>query len=194
MTCPSRLLQKLRRSDGFSAPELLIVVAIVVIVSSFAVMAFRKSNKNLDLGGATRLFSGYLEKARLDSVRRHGGASVVINSATSYTVNMDFDGSGTTTARTVSLPFGTSLTYTLPPAATVLDPSANPITVTYDWRGRSAAAIVLTLTDSTAGVGTKTLVIGTAGDISTDTTVTGPVTVPTPQQSVSTSSGIKTMR
>jgi hypothetical protein len=94
----------------------------------------------------------------------------------------------------MNLPTGTTLTYTLPPAATVLDPTANPITVTYNWRGRSATAIVLTLTDSTAGVGTKTLVVGPAGDISTDTTVTGPVTVPTPQQSVSTTSGIKTMR
>jgi prepilin-type N-terminal cleavage/methylation domain-containing protein len=190
----SKARARFNSADGFSAPELLIVVAIIVIVSSFAVMAFRKSNKNLDLAGATRVFSGYLEKARLDSVRRHGGASVDINSATSYTVHMDFDGSGTTTARTMNLPTGTTLTYTLPPAATVLDPTANPITVTYNWRGRSATAIVLTLTDSTAGVGTKTLVVGPAGDISTDTTVTGPVTVPTPQQSVSTTSGIKTMR
>lgn len=190
----SKTKARLDSAMGFSTPELLIVVAILVIVSTFAVVAFRKSNKSLDLAGSSRLFSGYFEKARLDSVRRHGGGSVTINSATSYTVNMDFDGSGTTSARTINLSPGTTLSYTLPPATTVLDPSANPITVTYDWRGRTTTAVVLTLTDSTAGVGTSSLVVGTAGDISTDTTVTGPVTVPTPQQSVSTTSGIKAMR
>jgi prepilin-type N-terminal cleavage/methylation domain-containing protein len=194
MTHSSKTEARLHRADGFSFPELLIVVAIISIVSSMALMSFQKSNKNFQLAGAARNFSGYLEKARLDSVRRHGGASVNINSATSYTVNMDFDGSGATTARTVALPVGTSLTYTLPPATTTLNPASNPITVTYDWRGRAGAAIVLTLTDSTTGVGSKTLVVGPAGDVSTDTTVTGPVTNPTPQTSVTTSSGIKSMQ
>lgn len=193
MTDPTRTVRRLHRADGFSAPELLIVVAIVVIVSSFAVMTFRTSNKNLQLAGVTRTFSGYLEKARLDSIRRHGGATININSATSYTVNMDFDGTGSATARTINLPTGASISYTLPPAATTLNPSSNPVTVTYDWRGRAGTTVLLTFTDSTSGVGTKNLVIGTAGDISAETTVTGPVTTPTPQTSVSTSSGIKSM-
>jgi Tfp pilus assembly protein FimT len=194
MTELSKTEPRLHRADGFSAVELLIVIAIIMIVSALAVMAFQKSNKNLQLAGVTRTFSGYLEKTRLDSVRRHGGASININSATSYTVNMDFDGSGTTTSRTVTLPAGTSISYTLPPATATLDPSSNPVTVTYDWHGRAGGTMVLTLTDSTAGVGSKTLVVGPAGDISTDTTVTGPVTAPTPQQTVSTTSGIKSMQ
>lgn len=193
MTELSKTEPRLHRADGFSTIELLIVVAIVTIVSSLAVMSFQKSNKNLQLAGVTRTFSGYLEKARLDAVRRHTGTSININSTTSYTVNMDFDGSGTTTARTVNLPTGTSISYTLPPATTTLDPSANPTTITYDWHGRAGGTMVLTLTDSTAGVGSKTLVVGPAGDISTDTTITGPVTAPTPQTSVSTTNGIKSM-
>jgi len=194
MTKLSKTERRLHRADGFSAIELLIVVGIISVVSAFAVMSFLKSNKNLQLAGVTRTFSTYLEKARLDSVRRHGGASINVNSSTSYVVNMDFDGSGTTTARTVTLPAGTSISYTLPPAATILDPSSNPTTITYNWRGQAGNAVVLTLTDSTAGVGTKTLVVGPAGDISTDTTVTGPVSTPTPQTSVSTTSGIKSMQ
>lgn len=184
---------KLSSATGFSLPELLIVIVLIGIVSSFAVLSFQKSNKGFKLAGATRTLSTYLEKARVDSVRRHGGASININSLTSYTVNIDFGGTGTSTARTITLPQGTSLRYTLPPAATSIDPSTTPITIAYDWRGRAGTAVLLTLTDSTAGVGSSTVAVGQVGDVSTDTTVTGPVTVPTPQTTVSTTTGIKSM-
>src|SRR5229473_295855 len=120
----------LSSAAGFSFPELLIVVAIVSIVSSLALVSFQNSNKSFKLAGATRTLSGYLEKARVDSVRRHGGASVNMNSSTSYTVNIDFGGSGVVTARTITLPEGTSLRYTLPPASTSIDPSTTPLTLT----------------------------------------------------------------
>jgi prepilin-type N-terminal cleavage/methylation domain-containing protein len=190
----SKTKSRLSCADGFSFPELLIVVTIVSIVSSFALISFQDSNKSFKLSGATRTLSGYLEKARVDSVRRHGGATVNINSSTSYTVNIDFGGSGVVTARTITLPEGTSLRYSLPPAATSIDPSATPITLTYDWRGRPGTTVLLTLTDSTAGVGSSTVAVGSVGDVSTDTTVTGPVTTPTPQTSVSTTTGIKSMQ
>ena len=183
----------LRIADGFSLLELLIVVTLISIVSVLALLSFQKSNKDLKVAGATRTFSTYLEKARLDSLRRHGGASVTVDSTTSYTVNMDFDGSGTTTSRTMTLPAGTSLSYTLPPATVSTDPSSTPITISYDWRGRSTNMVSLTLTDSTSGVRTSTLVAGSTGDISSDTTVTGPVATPTPQVTVATTSGIKSM-
>src|SRR5437879_10645471 len=86
----SKTKSRLSCADGFSFPELLIVVTIISIVSSFALISFQNSNKSFKLAGATRTLSGYLEKARVDSVRRHGGASVNINSSTSYTVNIDF--------------------------------------------------------------------------------------------------------
>ena len=178
---------------GVSMLELLIVVALITIVSSFALLSFQKSNKDFQGAGATRTLSTYLEKARLDSLRRHGGASINIDSATSYTVNIDFDGSGTATSRTIALPEGTSLSYTLPPAATSTNPSTSPITISYDWRGRSTNLVSLTLTDSTSGVRTSTVVVGSTGDISSDTSVTGPVTTPTPQVAVATTSGIKSM-
>jgi type IV fimbrial biogenesis protein FimT len=185
---------------GFSLVELLLVITIIGVVASYAFLTFEKSTKGFKLAGATRTLSGYLEKARVDSVRRHGaasingGASINLNSATSYTVNIDFGGVGVTTARTITLPQGTSIRYSLPPANTIIDPSTTPITVTYDWRGRTGTTILITVTDSTAGVGSSTVVVGPAGDVSTDTTVTGPVAVPTPQTSVSTTSGIKTMQ
>ena len=190
----SKTKSRLSCADGFSFPELLIVVTIISIVSSFALISFQNSNKSFKLAGATRTLSGYLEKARVDSVRRHGGASVDINSSTSYTVNIDFGGSGVVTARTITLPEGTSLLYTLPPASTSIDPSTTPMTLNYDWRGRPGTTVLLTLTDSTAGVGSSTVSVGSVGDVSTDTAVTGPVTTPTPQTSVSTTTGIKNMQ
>lgn len=180
---------------GFSLAELLVVIAIVAILSSMALVSFQKSKRSFNLSGATRNLSAYLEKARADSVRRHGGASIDINSTSSYTANIDFSGNGTSIARTISFPAGTSLRYTLPPATTSIDPSSTPITITYDWRGRTTSTVLLTLTDSTAGVASGTVVVGPAGDLSTDTTVTGPVTTPVPQNTtVTTTTGIKSMQ
>jgi Tfp pilus assembly protein FimT len=191
----SKKQPKLSGSAGVGLVELLIVIALVAVISAFAFTSFQKSSRTFNLAGATRNLSGYLEKARTDSVRRHGGASVDINSTLSYTANIDFSGNGTSSARTVSLPTGTSLSYTLPPATTSIDPSITPITITYDWRGRATSTVFLTLTDSTAGVGSSTVVVGPAGDLSTDTTVTGPVTAPTPQNmTVTTTTGIKSMQ
>src|SRR5229473_2669402 len=123
---------KLNVAAGFSVAELLIVVALIGIVTSFALISFLNSNKGFRLAGATRTLSTYLEKARVDSVRRHGGATIDINSGTSYTVNIDFGGTGAGTDRTITLPEGTTLSYTLPPANTSTDPSTTPITITYD--------------------------------------------------------------
>jgi Tfp pilus assembly protein FimT len=189
---------KFNRAAGLSVIELLLVILIIGIVSSFALARFLTATRSVKLSGATRTLSTYLEKARVDSVRRHGvagvnAASVNINSATSYTVNIDFAGTGVVTSRTVTLPEGTSLRYSLPPAAASIDPSGTPITITYNWRGQPATTVLLTLTDSTAGVGSSTVSVGRVGDLSTDTTVTGPVTTPTPQTTVSTTAGIKSM-
>ena len=185
---------KLSDATGFSVVELVVVVAAIGVVLAIAIISFQRATRNFNISGATGNLSAYLEKARMDSVRRHGGASVDINSATSYTANIDFDGTGSSTARTISLPAGTSLRYTLPPATTSIDPSSTPVTINYDWRGRTTSTILLTLTDSVAGVTSSTVVVGTAGDLSTDTTVTGPVTTPTPQNTtVTTTTGIKSM-
>jgi prepilin-type N-terminal cleavage/methylation domain-containing protein len=183
----------LSNAAGVTLVELLVVMTLIAIVGSFALYNFQTSNRGFNLAGAARTFSTYLEQARLDAIRRHSNATVVLNSNTSYTVNLDLGGSGTTTARTINLPAGTSLSYTLPPATTAVDPSATPITISYDWRGLTANTVSVTFTDSTSGVRSSTVVAGISGDNSTDTTVTGPVTTPTPQVAVSPTYGMKNM-
>ena len=185
---------RLSNAAGVSVVELLVVMTIVAGLTTLALISFQRSSRSFKLSGATRNLSAYLEKARVNSVRRHGGANVVIDSTTSYTANIDFSGTGTLYPRTISLPPGTSLRYTLPPATTSIDPSATPITITYDWRGRTTNTVLLTLTDSIGGIASSTVIVGPAGDLSTDTTVTGPVTTPTPQNTtVTTTTGIKSM-
>src|SRR5687768_6061656 len=76
---------KLSRAAGFSVIELLILIVVVGIITAITLASFQRSSRNLDLSGATRNLSAYLEKARLDSLSRHGGASVDINSTFSYT-------------------------------------------------------------------------------------------------------------
>lgn len=183
---------------GVSVVELLLVITVVAAISTLALISFQRSSRSFRLSGATRNLTAYLEKARVDAVRRHvtdGSVSVVINSTSSYTVNIDFSGTGTSGARTITLPTGTSLRYTLPPATTSIDPSTTPRTIQYNWRGQTASTVLLTLTDSTAGVASSTIAVGPAGDLSTDSTVTGPVTTPTPQNTIeTTTTGIKSMQ
>src|SRR3954451_15328616 len=172
--------RKLSDAAGFSLIEALIVMALIGIVTTFALVSFRKSNRSFSVAGASRTLSTYFEKARIDAIRRHGIASIVLNSTSSYTVNVDFDGTGTPTTRTFSLPQGTTLSYKLPPATASIDPSTTPITITYNWRGQASNTVAITLADSTSGVAPSSMVVGLAGDISPDSTVTGPVTTPTP--------------
>lgn len=197
MNFPDREV-KLSSAAGVGVFELLIVMMVVAGLSTLAVISFQRSSRSFRLSGATRSLTSYLEKTRVDAVRRHvtdNGARVVINSATSYTVNMDFGGIGTSTARTINLPAGTSLRYTLPPATTSIDPSVTPITIQYNWRGQTESTVLLTLTDSTAGAASSSVVVGPAGGLSTGSTVTGPVTTPTPLNTTeTTATGIKSMQ
>ena len=190
---PAQGQRELSSAAGLSMIELLVVVSLLAVVSSFAVVNYYNSNRNIKVNGATRLLSGYLEKARLDSLRRHGGATVVFNSTSSYTVNLDFVGTGTTTSRSIALPTNITVRYSLPPSTTIVNPSTTPVTVAYNWRGQASSTLLVTLTDSSSGA-SSTLVVGAAGDISSGTTVTGPVTTPTPlNTTVTTTTAIKSM-
>ena len=194
LTNRRRKKPRLSSAAGLSLLELLVVVALIAIVSSFAVVNFARSNRTFKVAGATRTLSNYVEKARMDSVRRHlTSGSITLNSTSSYTVSMDFGGTGTTTSRIVSLPANTSLSYRLPPATTSISPADTPRTIAYDFYGRTTTTVLLTLTDS-AGGASSTVVVGPAGDVSTDTTVTGPVSNPTPLTTVTTTTGIKSMQ
>jgi prepilin-type N-terminal cleavage/methylation domain-containing protein len=185
---------ELSDSAGFTLPELLIAFAVIGVMSSMAVINFQKSRSNLNVASAARTLSAHVEKVRVDSLRRHGGGSISINSESSYTINIDSAGTGAAIAQKIILPVGARLTYSLPPSTASIMPSDTPILIAYDWRGRTATTVSLTLTDSSTGMASNTIVVGQGGDVSAGTAVTGPVTNPTPQNTlVTTTTGIKSM-
>src|SRR5262249_41846918 len=122
-------LDVVRSQRGFSILQMVITLTVASIVSTFAVISFQNSKQSLRFQNSVRLLSGNLEKARLDSIRRHGNpvnSSVVFTSPTTYDVTMDFAGTGTPTTRTVTFESGVQVFSTLP-------------SVSFNWRGRTSA-------------------------------------------------------
>ena len=115
---------------GFSLLQLVIVLAIVGIVTALALLGIMQAQQSLRLSNSTREFLGYVEKARLDSIRRHAQAasfnmaSLTVSSTNSYSVALDFDGDGAINTRTVRLPGGVSFSGNV------------PVSIAFNWRGR----------------------------------------------------------
>ena len=166
---------------GHSLIDLLIALTLIGIVLSVAMVRIAVARDALRLTNSAHVLSAYLEKARLAAIRCHCSTTIQISSLGSYSIT------GPLRSATVE-----TITYPLEPTVKFQGLTL-PLTITFDWRGRAGTTILLTLSDSTTGVGSSTVVVGQAGDISTDTTVTGPVIVPTPQTTVTTTAGIKSM-
>ena len=124
---------------GVSIVEMLIVVVMIGVVTAFAVMQIAGAQRAMRLSNSAREFTSWLEKARLDSVRRHAmtpktvgeadlRASVTIASANSYTVTIDQNGDGTLDpARTITIPATHGAAFK---GVTL------PLSIHYNWRGR----------------------------------------------------------
>ncbi|MDQ3684722.1 MAG: hypothetical protein M3430_03865, partial [Acidobacteriota bacterium] len=115
----------MKNERGVSMLETVIIVALVAVLTVFAFMGVASARANMRLQNSARQFAGYLEKARVDAIRRRGTSIVqtLTDDATSYTVTMDFDGDGTTETRTFNLEEGVWINRV-------------PETITFDWRGR----------------------------------------------------------
>ena len=137
-----RVTSKLRKQwerkpvGGFTTLQLVITVSVVAIVSAFAAYGIRTARASMRLAGDTRQLAAYLEKARADSVRRNArtGAesSVEIVDTKTYTVRMGFGGSDTVTSQTFRLSDGVTF-------------GTDPITITFDWRGRPTSGSELAI-------------------------------------------------
>jgi type II secretory pathway pseudopilin PulG len=160
-----------RNQAGFSVIDILIVVAIVGVVASFSLVQTARARKNMTRANEARKFAAYLEKCRLDSIRRRATttaqmARVTIINASSYSVLMDSDGDGVVDANVVNLPIDSNLTFNAP----------FPRTIYFNWRGRAVdingnvtASSVVSMRNT---YGTNTVNITGAGEPSIDTTVT----------------------
>jgi type II secretory pathway pseudopilin PulG len=114
---------------GFSILQVLITLVIITVVTALGMMGIAQTQQSLRLSNSTHEFLAYMEKARLDSIRRHAQpasatmASVTVN-ATSYSVAIDFEGDGTVNNRVMPLPVG------------IVFSGDVPATISFNWRGR----------------------------------------------------------
>ena len=146
--------KKLSDAAGVSVLELLIVITMLAVVTGFAVMRIVRARQVIIRANAAQELSSYLEKARLDSVRRHPNttaemAQVSIVNATFYSVTIDSDGNGTLDApKVISLPVNSGLQFN----------GTFPRTIYFNWRGRTvdstntiAAPASISISSSTYG-------------------------------------------
>ncbi len=171
MSTPSTS-ERLSRQRGFSVIELLIVVAMVGTVVGYALLQIAQARQNLARTNAAREFSTYLEKARLDSLRRHPMttaqmAQINIINSTFYSVTLDSDADGTMDApRVITLPANSGLSFNGP----------FPRTIMFNWRGRTVDATSNVATPAPVTIsnsyGSSTINISSAGQTAFDTAIT----------------------
>ena len=75
---------KMRRHNGFTTVEILIMTAILAIVTAFGLIGITSARASVRLSGAAREYASYIEKTRMHSIRNHADdaaerASVAIN-------------------------------------------------------------------------------------------------------------------
>jgi hypothetical protein len=131
MTANTRIKRrrnKTKTQAGFSMMQLLIALGVVSIVSGLAFMGITSARQRIRLTNSSRLLASYIERTRVDSVRRHplnaaDMAGVEVLNTTTYRVRMDFDGNGTVETRDITLDDGVVF-------------ATDPIALVFDWRGR----------------------------------------------------------
>ena len=170
------LTQKnLSNAAGVTVLELLIVITMIAVLSGFALMQIVRARQVMIRANAAQEFVGYLEKARLDSVRRRPlptsteMAQVSIVNATYYSVTIDADGNGTLDApKVIKLPVNTDLQFN----------GTFPRTIYFDWRGRtvnstgtitSVSAITIS---SAAYSGSTSISVSDSGQTAIDAAIT----------------------
>jgi Tfp pilus assembly protein FimT len=168
----------LSNAAGFSVVELLIVVAMIAVFSGFAFMKIVRARQLMIRANSAQEIVSYLEKARLDSVRRRPSAvsemaQVSIVNATFYSVTIDADGNGTLDApRVMRLRSDTDIQFT----------GTFPRTIYFNWRGRTvdntnAITTPAVITLSSASYGSTVINVSDTGQPSIGTAITSsPVT------------------
>ena len=153
-----KMRSAIRDASGYTLVQVMITVAVISIVSAFALLNINSTRASLRLQNSVRQLASYLEKARLDAIRRHANSSVVFTNATTYEVTMDFDGSGTVYTRT--LPFESGVTIISTPLPSL----------TFNWRGRISACTVHFTVQNTGGE-QSWVDVSDAGDVTVNSNV-----------------------
>jgi prepilin-type N-terminal cleavage/methylation domain-containing protein len=154
-----------RGERGFGMVEIVVVLAVVSIVLTFAVIGVKRAAAGMRLQNSMRQLASRVEAARLDAIRRHQSATVDFSnpssttSTTSYTITMDFNGNGVVTSRSYDLESGVAVNVTSPNELPVFD---------FDWRGRTPQCFTSVSMQGSGGGGSSTLSVSSAGDVTVD--------------------------
>lgn len=144
-------------SRGFSMLQLVVAIAVISVVTTFAVLGVNRARAAIRLQNSMRMLAGRVESARFDAIRRHKSTTVEFIDGDTYKITMDFDGSGVVSSRTFDLETGVTITS----LATDLP------TFDFDWRGRTPQCFTAVTMQSTTGQ-TTTLSVSSAGDVTVD--------------------------
>jgi Tfp pilus assembly protein FimT len=166
-----------RGMRGFSIIELLIVCGMIFVLSGFALTQITRASNSITRTNVAHEMTIHMEKARLDSIRRHAVsvaqmARLTLINSTSYSVTYDVNGDGVLdSARVITIPANSSLTFG----------GTFPRTIRFNWRGNtvnsagnSATPSDITLSNS---YGSSTINVTSAGQSAFDVTTTSDAVV-----------------
>src|SRR6185503_4336930 len=161
---PSKTRNKRTRSNelGFTLVQMLIVVAVIVVLASFAFVGITTARSRIRLSNSARQFASYAELARASAVRRHAQTSIQQINTTTYSVTMDFNGTGEVTTQNFSTENGVNINM--------------PRTIIFDWRGRTPVETSIGFTNES---GTANVGITGSGDITIDAEIFHDGSIPT---------------
>lgn len=154
------------QQGGFTLLQLMIVVLVIAVIGGMAAMGIVQARQRIRLTNSARMMASYLEKARVDSIRRHAVnvdemASMTFLSNSSYRVRYDMDGNGTLESRDIFLDNGIIIV-------------GNPVPTRFDWRGRfrtdnpETTRISITLQYGNSAADQRTIDVTRSGDVTID--------------------------
>jgi prepilin-type N-terminal cleavage/methylation domain-containing protein len=169
--------------QGFSVVEFLIVIVIIGVVSSVALVGITRSRQSLRLQNSARIFSSYVEKARMDAIRRRSTTNIDVAGPNTFLVTIDWDGTGTATPRTFTLENGVQFTdstntpYTVDGSGTVSASNGEVVSASeFNWRGRTALCSVLFRMQNSNNERSMVQVAG-SGDVTIDSVIATPASI-----------------
>ncbi|MGI8919747.1 MAG: pilus assembly FimT family protein [Pyrinomonadaceae bacterium] len=151
---------------GFTLLQLMIVVLVIAVIGGMAAFGIVQARQRIRLTNSARLIASHLEKARVDSIRRHAVntdemGSLTFLSNSSYRIRYDMDGNGTLESRDIFLDNGIVIV-------------GNPVPTRFDWRGRfrtdnpDTTRISITLQYGTSASDQRTIDVTRSGDVTID--------------------------
>jgi Tfp pilus assembly protein FimT len=151
---------------GSTVVQLLVVVVIVSILSTFAVIRIRSARQSIALQNSMHLFAGRIEKARLDAIRRHASALVEFTSNNTYAIHMDFEGTAPATLPVRTFTLENNVVITNPDGTTIA--TEDLPTIDFGWRGGTAQCFTSIRMQNGLGESTS-LAVTSSGDVTIDT-------------------------